>query len=528
MQIQVRINEDGALRNQRYAFTDKFTLISELMQNARRAGARRIEIHYDDTSKILRVIDDGGGIDDFQKLLTFNESGWNPDTCIEERPFGIGFSKCLYSASRCIVTSGHQRIDFLTADALARQPVDMVDVEYHANTLIELHDVDLPGLSAHLETMCSGFPVPVWFNASELPRIHAIDHMPFVATEIGQVYLAGTGDGRYSKHALVFLQGFCVIRPTYYLPGSVNVVHLDSKQFIARLPDRDKLIDEADQSQRIHACLKSLWRQVLLETQRKMANESFIDTFFDVIQHWDHRDVLNTIPLLPKCLCKRITGYPIQEEYEEHDCIAPVEHLLTRGEIESGEIVLVDLSDVSSDNTAFWMFAKAKGYLVISVASLHRDHWVHPHVRAIEEEEVHVEAIGEQCRARLQGLWLWTDVLLCESVSVTIGVERITLIEEGLFYNDVLFIPAGEQSGEPARQASSFVDGFDQFRGDYRDADCDALANLLRRLRSVDPKATLDSLLQELHLETYPLLHGKTFQLTVGGARGNHAVELVN
>ena len=49
----------------------------------------------------------------------------------------------------------------------------------------------------------------------------------------------------------------------------------------------------------------------------------------------------------------------------------------------------------------------------------------------------------------------------------------------------------------------------------------------MRRLRSIDPKATLDSLLQELHLETYPLLHGKTFQLTVGRERDKHAVELI-
>ncbi len=75
MQVQVRINEEGALRNQRYAFTYKFTLVSELMQNARRAGAQRIEISYDEVRKILRVVDDGCGIEDFQKLLTFNESG---------------------------------------------------------------------------------------------------------------------------------------------------------------------------------------------------------------------------------------------------------------------------------------------------------------------------------------------------------------------------------------------------------------------------------------------------------------------
>ena len=35
MEIQVRINSEGALRNQRHAFTDRFTLVSELLQNAR-------------------------------------------------------------------------------------------------------------------------------------------------------------------------------------------------------------------------------------------------------------------------------------------------------------------------------------------------------------------------------------------------------------------------------------------------------------------------------------------------------------
>jgi len=101
MQVQTCINEDGALRNQRYAFTDKFTLISELMQNARRAGALRIEITYDESFGVLRVVDDGCGIADFQKLRRLNESGWDKPTCDAERPFGIGFSRCLYSASHC-------------------------------------------------------------------------------------------------------------------------------------------------------------------------------------------------------------------------------------------------------------------------------------------------------------------------------------------------------------------------------------------------------------------------------------------
>ena len=37
MKVQVRVNERGALRNGRFAFTNKLTLVSELLQNARRA-----------------------------------------------------------------------------------------------------------------------------------------------------------------------------------------------------------------------------------------------------------------------------------------------------------------------------------------------------------------------------------------------------------------------------------------------------------------------------------------------------------
>ena len=93
MKIQVRINEEGALRNQRHAFSNRFTLVSELLQNARRAGARLIRIDHDPQAQILTVQDDGHGLDDFQKLLSFHESGWDADTCTQERPFGVGFSK---------------------------------------------------------------------------------------------------------------------------------------------------------------------------------------------------------------------------------------------------------------------------------------------------------------------------------------------------------------------------------------------------------------------------------------------------
>jgi len=104
----------------------------------------------------------------------------------------------------------------------------------------------------------------------------------------------------------------------------------------------------------------------------------------------------------------------------------------------------------------------------------------------------------------------------------------VEITDAGIYHGDTLYIPAGETSGEPVRQASSFTDENDQFLEGDLNADRDALADLICRLRSVDPLQTLDSLMQTLKLGKYPLLHGKTFQLSVGtGSVPGHSIELV-
>ena len=531
MQIQIRINEEGALRNQRYAFTDRFTLVTELLQNARRAGALRIEIHYDASTKILRVQDDGCGLDDFQKLLSFHESGWDAATHVEEHPFGVGFSKCLYAATRCIVASKHQRVDIDTAAALIKASFEVEPVaEAVAGTRIELHGVDLPDLGNRIETLCLGFPVPVMFNGTPLARPLAAANLETMTSPIGEVYLTGTRDGKHSHASMVFLQGFCVRKPAYGPSlDQINVVHLDSRQFMARLPDRDKLIDEDEQGKRIEAELKTCWRRTLELAKTQLTAERFVETYYPVMRTWGHLDLLNDIDVLPAKLCDAIVDYPIQDdsghpEYVKQVAVAPSRHA-----IESGAVSLVALDWVNNDNAAHWMLARARGYLVFDWLGLHADHWAHRHVRFLEKEPAQVEAVSEQVRVQLEGRWVWPTVILCEAVQIRIGSDAIEITDAGVCHEDVLYIPAGETSGEPVRQASSFIDENDQFLESDLDADRDALTDLIRRLRSVDPVQTLDSLLRELGLGKYPLLHGKAFQVSVGvGSAPSHSVALVD
>jgi hypothetical protein len=530
MQIQVRINEEGALRNQRFAFTDRFTLVSELLQNARRAGATSIAINHDAEAGTLTVRDNGGGIDDFQKLLTFNESGWDEPTCDAENPFGIGFSKCLYAASRCIVRSRGQCADFDTASALARTPIDVTESAEAPTegTQIELHGVDLPDLASRIATLCAGFPVPVCFNGKALERPHAPDRLPLTATPIGGLHLCGTRDGEDSHDTLVYLQGFCVLRPIYHRAERANVLHLDARQFMARLPDRDKLIDEDRQRKRIDTALRAEWRRVLEDAKRTLAAEVFVDRFYSALRGWGHLDLLNDIDALPAAVFDEICGYPYQEGSGDRDYLRTVAAAPSRAAIEAGFVKLCSIESLDDANAGRWMFARATGCLLFNLGGLHHEHWVQAHLRYLDDEPVAVEPLGERVRCTLEGRWIWPDVVLCATVRVNVGNDSVDITDAGVHHDEVLYIPDGERSGEPVRQVSNFTDENEQFLESDLDADRDALADLIRRLRSVDPKDTLDSLLHELKLERYPVLHGRQFRLSVGSGPNGHAVELAD
>jgi hypothetical protein len=532
MQIQIRINEEGALRNQRHAFTDRFTLVSELLQNARRAGAACIEIHHDVAAQILTVQDDGQGLDDFQKLLSLHESGWDAAIRDGEHPFGVGFSKCLYAATRCIVASNHQRVDIDTAAALAKAAVDVEqvsDAEAVPGTRVELHGVDLPDLGKRIEVLCQGFPVPVQFNGRLLERRFALAHLQTMPSPMGDVHLAGTRDGKYSHATMVYLQGFCVMQAASYSSDPVNVVHLDQRQFMARLPDRDKLIDEDVQHKRIAAELKACWRKTLEAAKAQLPPERFVETYFPAMRAWGHQDLLNDLDVLPTELCEAIVDYPIQDTGSDCEYARQVAAGPARDAVERGAVTLVSLDWVNADNAAHWMLARAKGYLVFNWLGLHAEHWALSHVRFLENAPVQVEAVSEQTRTLLDGRWVCTAVILCKTVRIRIGDDVVDITREGVCHQGSLYIPEGENSGASVRQVSSFLDEHDKFMDADLDADRDALADLLRNLRSVDPVQTLDSLLQDLQLGKYPLLHGRTFELTVGiGEAPGHSVTLVD
>lgn len=526
MPIHVQINEAGALRNQRYAFTDRFTLVSELLQNARRAGATRVEVSYDEDTQTLCVRDNGVGIDDFQALLSIYASGWSSALCEEEHAFGVGFSQCLYLARQCRVVSKNQVIDFDCAAALAQQPIDVVNsAAFVEGTCVTLHGVELPDWQARIERLCVGFAIEVWLNSQPLPRPLALTQLQTETTPLGQVFLLGRDDGWSSTDLMVFLQGFCVWRSPFSVSSQVNVVHLDPSQFLARLPDRDKLLDEALQLPCIKATLQECWGQVLRDRLQELGETLFLQRYYHSVQRWEQWPLLNALSVLPDALCQRIEGYPQQSEPELEQYLQPCTAPLGRQAIEQGAVQVVSLDPLDECNAALWMFARASGFVLCDHALLDPQHWVRPHVWALDALPVQVCALGEQQRCEFNGRWVSAPMVLCEVVRISVAEASIDLVDEGLCHHGVLYIPYHAWSGAVVRQASSYLDEYERYHGDAAEADEMALAQLIQHLRCRDPQHTLQALLAELHLARYPILRGQRFVLGIGDQASSLTVE---
>ena len=89
---QARLNPEATAAAAALMRTTLPNALMELLQNARRAGARTIDVEFDEDT--IRVRDDGHGITDPPALLEFGRSAWTPVVERNERPAGIGLD-CL-------------------------------------------------------------------------------------------------------------------------------------------------------------------------------------------------------------------------------------------------------------------------------------------------------------------------------------------------------------------------------------------------------------------------------------------------
>ncbi|HPF38090.1 MAG TPA: hypothetical protein PK093_05565 [Phycisphaerae bacterium] len=110
--------------------------IIEILQNARRAGATRVEVS--NRGGQVTVLDNGDGIDDFSTLLDLGGSGWADELDTSEDPAGVGLF-CL--APRRVVVRSNRQTATLEPGAWTGSPVEVRDAPSSGvGTMIEFAD----------------------------------------------------------------------------------------------------------------------------------------------------------------------------------------------------------------------------------------------------------------------------------------------------------------------------------------------------------------------------------------------------
>jgi len=153
-------------------------VLHELLQNARRAGATRVEIERLETDRgpVLRIRDDGRGIADPAKFVTLGDSGWDGNVARSEDPAGMG----VFSLAGRHVTVRSRPAD--SADAWqvtippdaweTSQPLDLTTAELALGTEIDidLPDAWAPSLDQAVKNAARYYPLPVSFDGTTQTR----------------------------------------------------------------------------------------------------------------------------------------------------------------------------------------------------------------------------------------------------------------------------------------------------------------------------------------------------------------------
>jgi hypothetical protein len=168
--IQAKVNQRLLAKADRLFTGSLSGRIIEILQNARRAGATKVEITNKDN--FVTVKDNGQGIMDFTKLLDLGGSGWDESCEKSEDPAGVGIF-CL--APRAVTIRSKRKIVTITEDGWLSTPMELIsDPEpVRRGTILRFSDESWDMESVSIHAAFSGMRVIV--DGKKCPNI------PFVS-----------------------------------------------------------------------------------------------------------------------------------------------------------------------------------------------------------------------------------------------------------------------------------------------------------------------------------------------------------
>lgn len=517
------------------SFAGKGSILGELLQNARRAGATRIDITTDGKTT-LTIEDNGRGVQDFQNLLTIAGSSWEDDVQDEE-PFGIGFLAALLNADTVTVESSGQQMTCDTAAVLDGKPVDVTP-----GPVTEGCRITLEGLGTHhnlwwlaetaVDHQVVGFSVPVYYNGNPMVQSAAIGST-FVKTEIGHIRLSPR---EYNGGVSAYLGGLKVESGSHRF-GAAQV-HLDPALFKGRFPDRSHLQNGEKSLHGIRQACDKLCRQKLCDLAVQLPGMEFFVRYEHSALSYAP-GVLNNIDIAQAewfydiDLCKiRSDRDGLVHEQSEY---------LHRQDIEQHPVVVADEFD--NMGTVIAGLVQALGGRILNnrvYAKLDDQHWLKRHAVCIGNEEVFDITAHEAVDVgEIDSDDGGTNVVACQSIeishpklgSATITDQAVYTGEREVRLHGLGNMDTDADEGEVAltllmprmdelahQQLSDFRDSNDCYDEDYDASTQRTLMAMYQEAVGGDPKAVVQPFVATLSYTLPASCNGK--RLTVDYVNG--------
>ena len=524
--VTASINEGRMLSHLKAFFSNTSTVLSECMQNARRAGATEVEFsHVENT---LTIMDNGCGIGNFQDLITLAGSGWSEELMASEQPFGVGFFSVCFVAEKICVESKGKQISFSAEDVIEKNPINIVLSSFIGGTRITLTGFKMAAgeIEKALQNYARGFAIPVVWKGVSLPRPHAREFLEGEEGEFGFFHLPGVHDrnipdshiwgGSYKQ---LYYQGL-PINPSSRYPDNVGttVVHLDSQKFQPRMPDRDCLVDSEAADKIIRAEQARIWRSHLEAEKAVMSAVDFVDKYWESSVRWKCQEVMLDVPAIPSKICWAYNQMPYAAQGGYY--FDPVGSSITKEEVEQGQITLIEEPNVDSTGYGKAAWAYLQGCIVVK--GLPEKHWANRYVKNLDAAEVRIS--GKVIAVdHFSGNYVDGKVKIIKDLAVSMYGIKHFLVNDGIAVGKdfgyggcpTFLIPADRKGscGDVVHQASAYLLENDTYDDASYQEDVESFNNLVAIMSGENAEVTLRKCLKDAGANRKKNLYGCSFRV---------------
>lgn len=542
--MKLQVNQSNLLANIATVFTDKTKVVTELVQNARRAGASKVFLDYelsDDKKTVVSITirDNGFGIKDFTKLFTLAESGWDAAVQSTERPYGMGFYATLTCARTVTIQSNGQQMVVDSAQALSGADIgEACEVDFFGGTKIELAGVDINThfftsflhgafLYSSIEIFINGKPVRRSLALCNMPTDKVFD-TPFGRLVVEQWFVSATCVIVQEMHVGSFKASSDWSEP--------NVLFANTT-IKARMPDRDSILNKEQVEAEFISWLSGFYREKLLSIRTEMSNDVlFVERYFEEVLTYCPQ-MLNEIDYLPDSAF-RPACFPTYAGMQNDDSGKMTTGIL-RSSLARGEgFIAREAADLgNSEHVMAHFLYHSDASILTSNASINlpSDHWVHPFIQDLSEADFAVKVTTDAAPITIETKNVFRFTLLpCssfvlthtpsgKSVSVEAGSIYIGDSESTVDFGgavSAVSVGAGSFSMESLLlKMSSYEDEYDAPLDDLLAADVQSATLQYKAATGVDVVTILSDLVGKLPESMQSVLAGKTFKATMMNGR---------